>query len=190
MQGRLQNVAPTSVSWTVYLEDGTTLAGTLPHLGNDVTIVPPSGAPESWNNVTWVAFRTNGGTVWMAGPASGINVPAVLVAAGPGATLAHVTNALGTPAASSLALLVNLTDDRASWILYIGSTPQSGMFLPGNVMVPVPWTGVTWIVFDSDAGRQYMAGPASGSQYAAELIAVTNSTTIDDVLALTADLPR
>jgi hypothetical protein len=35
-----------------------------------------------------------------------------------------------------------------------------------------------------------MAGPASGILYAAELIAATNSTTIDDVLALTADLPR
>jgi hypothetical protein len=155
--------------------------------------VPPFGAPESWNNVTWVVFTTGGGTVWMAGPASGINVPAVLVAAGPGATLAHVTRELrelGTPA-SSLALLVNLTSHSASWTLYFQvGTPQSGIFIPGNFMVSVQWTGLTWVEFTSHAGVQYMAGPASNFQYAAQLFAVTNSTTIDDVLALTADLPR
>jgi hypothetical protein len=188
MQGLLVNGATTSISWTVYFEDGSSLSGDI--LPGANTLVPPSTSTESWNNVTWVVFTTGGGTVWMAGPASGINVPAVLVAAGPSATLAHVTSALGTPAASSLALLVNLTDDRASWVLYFASTAQSGIFLPGNIMVSVPWTGVTWILFGSDAGRQYMAGPASGILYAAELIAATNSTTIDDVLALTADLPR
>jgi hypothetical protein len=132
----------------------------------------------------------------MAGPASGINVPAVLVAAGPSATLKDVTGALGTPAKSALALLVNQTSDTASWTLnFMVGTPQSGS-LSGNDSVSVPpaasqsWANVTWVVFDSDAGEQYMAGPASGILYAAELFAVTSGTGLDDVLALTAGLPR
>lgn len=190
MQGFLVNNATTSVSWTVYFEDGTTLTGTLPDPnGSNSALVPPSTSTESWSNVTWVVFASGGGTVWMAGPASGINVPAVLIAAGPSATLGDVTNALGTPAASALALLVNQTSDTALWTLSFVTGPQSGS-LSGNDTVSVTWTGVSWVAFTSDAGTQCMAGPLSGLSYAATLIEIPTGATIDDVLALMAGLPR
>jgi hypothetical protein len=189
MEGFLENLGTISITWAAYFEDGTSLSGDVLS-SSGYTPVPPSTSTESWNNVTWVAFTTGGGTVWMAGPASGIKVPAALVAAGPSATLASVTAALGTPAESALALLVNQTPDPASWTLnFLTGTPQSGS-LSGNNSVSVTWTGVTWVVFDSDAGEQYMAGPASGILYAAELIAVTSNTALTDVLARTAGLPH